>query len=73
MQIVYSASVRCPCGHGLAHDAAAGDRAVWMCGLVLGGEAAQSGEHEPPHPIITWSVRDERHPAANGATTRPGA
>ena len=78
--LVYAATVRCPCGAGMAYDRA-GDSGkpiggYWECSAVLLGTAVPSGqegsvEHEAQLPFFFYEIKPETQPSAQGATTRP--
>jgi hypothetical protein len=77
--LIYAATVRCPCGAGIAHRADAkpyGDTAYWDCSAILRGEAVPTGEpgavqHTAKLPFVFYEIKSEHQPSANGATTRP--
>lgn len=79
MELVYAATVRCPCGAGIAHRADAqpfGDTAFWDCSAILLGEATPSGEegsvtHTAVLPFVFYEIKSEKQPSAEGRTTRP--
>ena len=71
--LIYAATVRCPCGAGMAYRE--GDDA-WDCSAILLGTAVPSGEpgsvkHEARLPFVFYEIKSEKQPSANGATTRP--
>lgn len=69
--LVYAATVRCPCGAGMAHPVDADMRGAWDCSAILKGTAARDVKHEAQLPFVFYAVKSENQPSAGGATTRP--
>ncbi len=72
-ELLYSATVRCPCGEGLAYplDVAAAMRLrAWVCARALRGEV-ESADHAH-YDFAFYKVREETSiNNAGGHTTRP--
>lgn len=84
--LVYAATLRCPCGAGMAYpkngDYPGGEpdgplrwpySGYWECSAILLGTADASVKHEAQLPFAFYEVKDEGQPSARGATTRPDA
>lgn len=77
MELIYAATVRCPCGAGLAYETNADPfKGYWDCSAILRGEAVPSGqpgsvEHTARLPFVFYEIKGENQPSAQGATTRP--
>jgi hypothetical protein len=78
MELIYAATVRCPCGAGLAYDKDAADpfNGYWDCSALLLGEAVPKGQpgsvqHTAKLPFVFYEIKGENQPSAQGATTRP--
>lgn len=82
MNLVYSATSRCPCGAGLAYEVGGDGRPVghqsgaWDCAAILLGVAIEIGElgsvqHVGKMPFVFYDIKEETQPSANGRTTRP--
>lgn len=83
MKLRYAATVRCPCGAGLAYDPRADGEgtpfrgpSAWDCSAILLGEAIPSGqpgavEHTDQLPFAFYEIKSEDQPSAKGRTTRP--
>jgi hypothetical protein len=73
-RLVFSAKERCECGAGLAYDKRAGSPA-WDCSAILLGDAllvsGERGVCDHRAPCSYYEVVSERHPAAQGESTRP--
>lgn len=79
-RLVFAASARCPCGHGLAYDPCFEDpnsvfkgslSGYWDCSAILLGTADKTLKHTDKLPFAFYEIRSEGQPSANGATTRP--
>jgi hypothetical protein len=75
-ELTYAAAVRCPCGAGLAYPNGIGGHGFWDCSDILTGRAIPSGKpgsklHCDRYPFIFYSIKSERQPSSDGATTRP--
>ncbi|MCS0498558.1 hypothetical protein [Protaetiibacter mangrovi] len=72
-RLVYSAKSRCACGAGFAYDKRT-SHTVWDCSAIILGDALLGGEASAAvhsNPCTYFEMLSERHPAAQGATTRP--
>lgn len=75
-KLVYAATVRCPCGAGLAYPKGIGPDGCWDCSDILTGRAIPKDEegsvqHTARLPFAFYEVKGENQPSARGATTRP--
>lgn len=74
-RLVFSAKERCACGAGFAYDKRA-SHPVWDCSAILLGDALLAGESGActhSRPCEYFEMLSEKHPVAQGATTRPVA
>jgi hypothetical protein len=73
-RLVYSAKARCDCGAGFAYDKRA-RHIIWDCSAILLGDAmflsGERGVAAHSTPCSYFELVSERHPAAQGLTTRP--
>lgn len=69
-ELVYSAGVRCPCGHGIAHPKDCGMHHYWDCSAVLKGVSDPSIRHSDRLPFAFYEIKSEKQPSAYGNTTR---
>jgi hypothetical protein len=72
-RLVFAAKARCDCGAGFAYDKRA-SHPVWDCSAILLGDALLQGEASAcvhSRPCEYFELVSERHPVAQGATTRP--
>lgn len=82
--LVYAATVRCPCGAGMAYvpgrpsspDSPFKYADAWDCSDILLGRAVPLGEpgavqHSDLLPFAFYEIKGENQPSARGATTRP--
>jgi hypothetical protein len=69
--LTYAAYERCPCGAGLAYVKASGAYGDWDCADILLGRASKDVKHTERLPFVFYSIKSERQPSADGATTRP--
>lgn len=70
--LVYSATVRCPCGSGLAYSEDADPfRGAWDCAEILLGTASTEVTHTARLPFVYYEIKSEAQPSASGASTRP--
>lgn len=58
-ELVYSACMRCPCGHGMAYPKGCGPNYHWDCSAVLKGIADQDRVHTPKLPFAFYKVKEE--------------
>ena len=82
-RLVFAASWRCSCGHGMAYDPAGklgGDirgpfkmPSQWECSAILLGIADKALIHTGPHPFAFYEAKSEDQPSAGGRTTREPA
>lgn len=80
-EMTFAATARCPCGAGLAYDAACVAEpfrgpSYWDCSAILLGDAIPAGQpgaatHTDRLPFAFWDIKSEHQPSARGATTRP--
>jgi hypothetical protein len=68
-ELIYAAFARCKCGAGLAYPRHIGGRGSWYCGSVLEGHSPWSSDHEA-YSFMTYAIKSENQPSANGITTR---
>jgi hypothetical protein len=73
-RLIYSAKARCECGAGFAYDRRS-RYITWDCSAILLGDAmllsGERGVAAHSTPCSYYELVSERHPAAQGATTRP--
>lgn len=81
-RLVFAASSRCCCGHGMAYDPTgvlgADDGpfkrpSQWDCSAILLGIADPVHYHDAPMPFAFYEVKSENQPSAGGHTTRTPA
>lgn len=76
-RLVYAATVRCPCGAGMAYDrdGESGQPILgyWDCSAILLGTASREAKHAAQLPFSLYEIKGENQPSARGATTRPVA
>jgi hypothetical protein len=82
-RLIFAATWRCPCGHGMAYDPAGklgGNTrgpfkmpSQWECSAILLGEADKNLIHNAPHPFAFYEAKSEDQPSAGGMTTRTPA
>ena len=67
-ELLYAATSRCPCGHGLAYPKDCGVSHYWDCSAILKGIADKNVKHTAKLPFAFYDVKseDERR-----GTTRP--
>lgn len=74
-RLVYAATLRCPCGAGIAYDPAgpSGSRILgyWDCSSIILGEGDPAETHTGRLFFSCYEVKSENQPSACGATTRP--
>lgn len=73
MELIYAATVRCPCGAGLAYDNETADpfKGFWDCSAIMLGTAREDVTHTARLPFVYYEIKGENQPSARGATTRP--
>jgi len=70
--LIYAAKVRCACGSGMAYPDGIGPAGFWDCSsILLGNPEALSATHDSMKSFAMYSIKSEKQPSANGATTRP--
>lgn len=69
-ELVYSADVLCPCGHGIAYPKGCGSFHHWDCAGILKGIADKDAEHCGQQPFVMTDYKSELQTSANGRTTR---
>lgn len=77
--LIYSATVRCPCGAGVAYWRGAKaytETGYWDCSDILLGRAIPQGQdgaktHTGRLPFVFYDIKSENQPSAFGRTTRP--
>jgi hypothetical protein len=77
-ELIYAAAARCRCGAGLAYPEGIGMGGAWYCADVITarvttGDGAWDSILAKAHdckPFLSWEIKSERQPSANGATTR---
>jgi hypothetical protein len=67
-ELHYSATVRCPCGHGLAYPKDCGPKHYWDCSAILKGIADKNVKHTDQLPFIFYDIKGEHE---YRGTTRP--
>ena len=65
-ELRYSATERCPCGHGLAYPKECGVNHYWDCSAILKGIADTEVTHTDRLPFAFCSIKGES--ALNGTT-----
>lgn len=74
-RLVFAALHRCPCGAGLAYDPKGESgkpiHGYWDCSAILLGTADVKAQHTAQLPFMSYEIKSEKQPSANGATTRP--
>lgn len=65
-ELFYSASARCPCGHGLAYPKDCGPGHYWDCSAILKGIADTSVKHTDQLPFVFYDIKGESD--RNGTT-----
>jgi hypothetical protein len=70
-ELLYAASARCACGHGLAYPKGCGGFHYWDCSAVLKGVQDPAAKHTERLPFAFYSIKAEGQPSAYGHTTRP--
>lgn len=82
-RLIFAATARCDCGHGVAYDPTgkvATDNgspfrspSAWECSAILLGIASDRLKHCEPLPFAFWEIKSEGQGSASGASTRePG-
>lgn len=72
--LIYAATARCPCGHGLAYEKGADPfKGFWDCAGIILDEADENVQHTARLPFVFYEIKSENQPSAQGATTRPDA
>lgn len=77
--LLYSATSRCRCGAGLTYFKKTRicngpGHTSWVCSAVLKNEVGQPDVLEGKHtlfPFMSYEIKSETQPSANGMTTRP--
>lgn len=70
-KLVYAATIRCPCGAGLAYRPGRGVEGYWDCSKILLGTADPETQHTAQLPFAFYEIKSENQPSARGASTRP--
>jgi hypothetical protein len=71
--LVWAAAARCMCGAGYVYpNFTHSPHGHWFCSASILGTAPAGSEHDCGKPFAFWSIKSDRQPSANGATTRPG-
>lgn len=58
-ELIYSAEILCPCGHGLAYPKGCGIHHYWDCSAILKGIANQPAEHTAQLPFSVFDIKAE--------------
>lgn len=58
-ELYYSATARCPCGHGLAYPKECGAGHYWDCSAILKGVADKNIQHTDQLPFSFYDVKGE--------------
>jgi len=58
-ELVYSASSRCPCGHGLAYPKDCTPDHYWDCSAILKGIANKNVQHTAKLPFTFYDIKGE--------------
>ena len=66
-ELVYAASLLCPCGHGLAYPKDCGPFHYWDCSAILKGIADPKAKHSGQLPFAFYDVKAE---SEHAGTTR---
>lgn len=72
-ELRFAATARCPCGAGLAYPKDIGGTGWWECSAILMGTDSKGVKHGGQLPFLSWEVKSEDQPSANGRTTRPAS
>lgn len=67
-ELIYSQSILCPCGHGLAYPKGCGPFHYWDCSAILKGIANKTVTHTGQLPFSFYEIKSEQQPG--GGTTR---
>lgn len=67
-ELRYSATIRCPCGHGLSYPKDCGMRHYWDCSAILKGIADKNVQHVDKLPFSLYNIKSE---SEHRGTTRP--
>ena len=67
-ELVYAATAKCPCGHGLAYPEGCGPSHHWDCSAILKGIANKDVKHTGKMPFMFYSIKSEN---SERGTTRP--
>ena len=67
-ELVYAATNRCSCGHGLAYPKECGPDHHWDCSAILKGIADKNVLHCGQYPFMLYSIKAEDE---HYGTTRP--
>lgn len=71
-ELIYSASVLCPCGYGMAYPRDCGPNHYWDCAGILKGIADTNVKHTDRLPFIFWDIKDEsEHRGTTRGVFRP--
>jgi hypothetical protein len=58
-ELIYSATARCPCGHGLAYPKDCGVHHYWDCSAILKGIAQPDIKHTAQLPFMFYDIKSE--------------
>ena len=58
-ELIYSATARCPCGHGLAYPKDCGINHYWDCSAILKGIEDKEVKHTAQLPFSFYNIKGE--------------